>query len=38
MLECFNVQYCTSLFTLMNPFTFEFFITNTEKAISEEIS
>ena len=34
----FNIQDCTSLFTLMNFFTFESFITNTEKATPEEIS
>ena len=38
MLEYFNMQDCTPLSTLMDFFTFKSFITNTEKATSEEIS
>ena len=38
MLEYFNIQDCTSIFTLMNFSTFESFIMNPEKATSEEIS
>ena len=37
ILKCFNMQNCTSLFTSMDPFMFESFITNTEKVTSEEI-
>ena len=38
MLKHFNMQNCTPLSTLMNSFTFESLIMNTEKATSEEIS
>ena len=38
MLECFNMQDCTSISTLMDPFMFESLMINTEKATPEEIS
>ena len=38
MLEYFNMQNCTSLFTPMDSFMFESLIMNTEKATFEETS
>ena len=38
MLECFNMQDCTPISTLMDPFTFGSLMMNTEKVTPEEIS